>query len=274
MSEPEFIDGGVGPIAIHDLGGTGDQTLLVCHATGFLGRIYRAMAVELADSMRVVALDFRGHGDSAAPATPDGYSWVGMTDDLEAVVDHLDSDTLHGFGHSMGGATLIEAERRRPGTFASAMVFEPILPPDPFAEETPLVKAARGRLRTFPSRAEALLRYASKPPLGLFRADVLSDYVTHGFADIDEGITLKCTPESESATFLNAGTISFDLLSEVELDIVVCKSGDGDAPAQLADAIVDALPNASLASFPQITHFGPLQNPVAVAAAIADLTCG
>jgi len=268
MTEPEFIDGNAGRIAIHDFGGEGAHTLLVCHATGFLGAIYRAMAAELKTSMRVVALDFRGHGDSAHPQTPDGFSWTAMTDDLDAVIDHLAAPVLHGFGHSMGGATLLEAERRRPGTFTSAMLFEPIVPPGPFEGNSPLVEAARGRLRSFPSRAQALQRYASKPPLGLFRADVLHDYATHGFTDSEDGITLKCTPESEATTFSKAGTITFESLREIELDVVVAKSGDGGLPALLADAIVGQLPNGVPLEFPHLTHFGPLQDPVTVAAAL------
>lgn len=39
MSNPTFIDGHVGKIAIHDLGGDGTDTLIVAHATGFLGMV-------------------------------------------------------------------------------------------------------------------------------------------------------------------------------------------------------------------------------------------
>lgn len=271
VTTTEFIDGGVGQIAVHDLGGAGENTLLVCHATGFLGRVYQAMARELADDVRVFALDFRGHGDSDHPDTEAGYDWNGMSEDVLTVVDHLAADALHGFGHSMGGAALLGAERLRPETFRSAMVFEPIVPPGQFSGESPLVKAARGRLRTFPSAAEALQRYASKPPLGLFRADVLNDYVVHGFAETTDGVTLKCTPESEAATFANAGAIHVAQMSEIDLDVRVAKSGDGGLPAQLTDGIVKALPHGVLVEFPSITHFGPLQNPVVVAAEIRAL---
>ena len=270
MTEPRFIDGPIGRIAVHDLGGSGDHTLLVSHATGFLGRVYRAMAAELSDTVRVVAFDFRGHGDSDTPQNEDDFSWQGMTDDLDAVIDHIGVDPLHGFGHSMGGAALLESERRRPGTFTTAMVYEPIVPPGDFRDNSPMTRAALGRLRTFPTYADALRRYAAKPPLGLFRADVLSDYVSHGFEAIDEEVTLKCTPESESATFANAGTIRLNTLSEIAFEVVVAKSGDGGLPAQLANAIIEELPNATSITFPTLTHFGPLQDPVVIANAVRD----
>lgn len=265
-----MIDGGVGPIAVHTLAGEGDQVLLIAHATGFLGKVYQAFARELPSDLRVVALDFRGHGDSATPDNEDDFAWALMADDLARVIEHVGADSLHGFGHSMGGATVLEVERRAPGTFASAFVFEPIIPPGRFTAdgESPLSKAARGRLRTFPSRGDALVRYSSKPPLGLFRADVLHDYVVHGFEDSEDGVSLKCLPESEASTFAHAGEIALDSLPEIDLDVVVAKSGDGGLPAKLADTVAEQLPNGRLLEFSAITHFGPLQDPITVAEAV------
>lgn len=276
MTTSTMIDGATGPIAIHHLAGEGEEVLLIAHATGFLGQVYAAFARELISQVRVVALDFRAHGDSATPAEEAQFSWHGMADDLQATVDHLAAPKLHGFGHSMGGAALLEVERRRAGTFHSALVFEPIVPAGRFSDtgESPLSQAALGRLRSFPSRGDALQRYASKPPLGLFRADVLNDYVRHGFADTDDGVTLKCRPESESATFIKAGEINVDMLPGVDLAVVVGKSGDGGFPAQLAESVAEALPNGRLREFPTITHFGPLQDPVSVAQAMAGIMDG
>ncbi len=267
-----MIEGDVGPIAVHDFGGPGDATLIVAHATGFLGQAYAAFARELNSQVRVVALDFRAHGDSATPDEFELFSWHRMADDLQAVVDYLRSPTLHAFGHSMGGAAVLEVERRSPGTFTSALLFEPIVPAGPFSDtgESPLSKAALGRTRTFATSGEALQRYASRPPLGLFRADVLNDYVRHGFVDTDEGITLKCRPESEAATFIHAGELSLEMLPEIELAVVVGRSGDGGSPAQLARTVATELPNSRLRDFPTLTHFGPLQDPVSVALAMRE----
>ncbi len=272
MTTSTMIDGDVGPIAVHDFGGQSDATLIVAHATGFLGQVYAAFARELANQARVVALDFRAHGDSATPDDHEQFSWHRMADDLQAVIDYLGAPTLHAFGHSMGGAAVLEVERRSPGTFRSALLFEPIVPPGPFSDtgESPLSKAALGRTRTFASRGEALQRYASRPPLGLFRADVLNDYVRHGFVETDEGITLKCRPESEAATFTNAGELSLEMLPEIELGVVVGRSGDGGWPAQIASTVAIELPNGRLRDFPTLTHFGPLQDPVSVALAMAE----
>ncbi len=273
MNEPEFIDGAVGKIAIHDLGGSGSETLLIAHATGFLGRVYRAFAKELTKDAHVIALDMRAHGDSDTPEDDNDMHWHGMADDLRRVVAHIGAESLHGFGHSMGGAALLEVERTTPGTFTSAMVYEPVVPPGPFGPEpSPIQRAAAGRMRTFPSRGHALERYGARPPLGLFRADVLSDYVRHGFAEGTNGeITLKCAPESEALTFANAGTIPLASLKDIDLDVVVAVSGEDSMLASLVDEIVEMLPNGRAQRFPTLSHFGPLQDPVVVANAVREL---
>ena len=158
MSEPTFIDGAVGKLALHELGGEGDRVLLVCHATGFLAKAYRAFAHELGGELRVVGVDMRGHGDSTAPIQPENFDWTGMADDVLRAVDHLGAADLHGFGHSMGGAALLEAERQRPGTFRTAMVYEPVVPPGPFPGESAIARGARMRQSTFPSRGAAFER--------------------------------------------------------------------------------------------------------------------
>lgn len=263
-------------LAIHELGGPDDrgvedEVLIIAHATGFLGRVYRAFAEGLTDRVRVIALDFRAHGDSTTPSTPVEFDWSLMADDLTRVVAHIDAPVVHAFGHSMGGATILEVERVAPGTFASAWLFEPIIPGDEvsFTGDSPLEIGARIRRPGFGSVAEALTRYAAKPPLGLFRADVLHDYVTHGFHEAADGsVTLKCLPESEATTFGMTGGIRAEAMSTVDVRTVVAASGDGGMPAALASPLVNAMPKATLMKFPFLTHFGPLQEPVSVAAAV------
>lgn len=279
MSAPEaMIDGVAGALALHQLAGddTSQHTLLVSHANGFHGRCYRAFAESLGD-VRVFALDLRGHGDSEAPAELDGFAWSGMTEDLHSAAEHLRStgiERLHGFGHSLGGSAMIDLERKNPGTFASVFTFEPVMAPrSTYDPDLPLTRSALARLRSFPSKETALMRYSARPPLGLFRADVLFDYVHHGFADASDGsVTLKCVPEHEAEIYRRgAQSIHLDQAAEVESEIVVGRSGDGGFAAQVAGPIVDLLPNGRLLDFPDLTHFGPLQDPVGVAAATREL---
>lgn len=255
-------------IELHELGGDGPD-LLIAHATGFCAGAYGPLAARLQARHRVWALDFRGHGDSTLPASGD-LSWRGMADDVLAVAEVIGGGPLLAFGHSMGGACLLAAELRVPGTLRAAFVFEPIVVPPGFDAPggNPLAASARRRRPSFASREEALARYASRPPLGAFRADALSAYVTHGFADASDGtVTLKCTPESEAAVFEASGKPQIAEMGPVSVPVVVAR-GERDAspgPADFADAVAASLGNGTLRRYPHVGHFGPFQDPATIA---------
>lgn len=261
-------------LALQDFGGDG-PVLLVCHATGFCAAPYRPMAARLLDRYHVVALDFRGHGDSTTPESGD-FDWEGMIDDVLAVADALDTPVL-GFGHSMGGAALLGAERRRPGTVRAAFVFEPIVIPAELArhapQPNPLAESARRRRPTFPSRPDALARYASRPPLGVFRADALAAYVDGGFADTPDGeVTLKCLPEVEAAVFDAPGKPTPQHLSEVKVPVTLAigHRDPGPGPAEFGRIAAPFLPDGTLLDCPTLGHFGPFQDPDLVADEILE----
>lgn len=280
-------------LELHDLGGRG-PVLLIAHATGFCAGAYRPLATALNQSFHVWALDFRGHGDSTGPAGGD-FDWAGMGEDVLAAADAL-AEERHGgpvfaFGHSMGGAGLMLAELARPGLLRAAYLYEPIiLPPgsgpnDPGGpgNEPPasghgpnfMAESARRRRRSFGSKAEALYRYASRPPLDGLRADALAAYVDAGFtSQEDSTVTLKCTPEREAATFESTGKPSADQLSSITAPVTFAR-GLRDAEggvATYAEVAADRLPGSRLRAYDHLGHFGPFQDPETLAADIvADL---
>ena len=107
--------GGV-EIATYHLGGDGPPVMLL-HATGFHGRCWLPLAPALADHFSVWSIDQRGHGASGKAPTRTRTGRV-FVDDLFAVLDALGlATTGAAIGHSMGGAVLLLAEQRQPGTF-------------------------------------------------------------------------------------------------------------------------------------------------------------
>ena len=256
-------------IAVYEFGGAG-ETLLVAHATGFCATMYRPLGAELVDRFRIVALDFRGHGRSARPVRGDDFGWDRMAEDVLAVVGRLDPP-IAGFGHSMGGAALLLAEERRPGTFRSLFLFEPIVLPDDFAPigSNYMAELARGRRSTFPSHDEALARYASRPPLNTMRADVLKAYVADGFVDLPDGsVRLACLPDDEAKTFESETKLHVSSVTDVgsPVTVVVGHDEEGPNPARLGPGLVAALPTAELIRRPELGHLGPFQDPAFVAA--------
>ncbi len=268
-------------ITAYEHGGDGEP-LVIAHATGMCGAMYDDVARELTDCFRVVSFDFRGHGNSARPANDD-FDWGRMAEDLRAVVTHVTGSespaAVHGVGHSMGGAALLLAELASPGMFRSLYLFEPIVIPTdvPAGFTGPnsniMATTARKRRPEFGSREEVLYRYASRPPLNLLRASVLAAYVNDGFADTADGrVRLKCLPNDEALTFEANGGLSVDMLGPVRTPTLVAAGHDepGPNPGRFAPFVADALSKGSLRKYPSLGHFGPFQDPTAVATDIRE----
>ena len=263
-------------VALHDLGGDG-PTLLVSHATGFCGRVYEPLAAARSSRFHVWALDFRGHGESTAPAS-EALHWHRITDDLAAAVAALGDEPIGVFGHSMGGACALLLEHRSPGSFAWAYVFEPIVRPDAalFATSNPMAEQAARRRATFPSRAEVMLRYAERPPLSTLRADCLRAYVQHGFREDEDGsVTLRCAPAVEAGVFARSGDITLDDVEDVAVPVTVAfgavESSAVFSPAMLAGDVADRVQNGRLERFDRLGHLGPMQDPELVADSVLAL---
>lgn len=279
---------GVAVVVHHLASGPPAAPVLIAHATGFHGRAYAPMAVSLGDGHDVWALDFRGHGATAAPA---GWhvDWNGYGDDAlcaaTSIVGHraVRPGSLVGFGHSMGGATLLMAALRDPELFRMLVLYEPIVFPPPDEsddpETSPLVRGARRRRGEFSSYEEALANYSSKPPLNAFHPAALKEYVDGGFRPIDPGlpdgrVQLRCSPEHEAETFASSHCADlWDALGDITTPTVVIggRLDDASPPASLAEPIAERLPNGGYHAVPELDHFGPFVEPRQVADLILSM---
>jgi len=259
-------------LALHDLGGDGPP-LLFSHANGFHGCVFAPLAASLQKRFHCWAVDYRGHGDSDAwPA--DHLDWSVFGDDALAAVDALGLAGAIGFGHSMGGTTLLMAVLARPDAFAGLALFEPIAFPATPAEAdrtSPIIEGARRRRAVFPSRDDAFDNYASKPPLDALTLDALRAYVDHGFVtQADGSVRLKCEPALEAAIF-QAGIDddTYARLGEITCPVLVLAGAEaGNPPGALAPLVAAALPHGRFQRLGQLGHLGPMQDPPLVGAAV------
>ena len=261
-------------LAVHDLGGHGPP-LLMAHATGFCGPVLAPLAALLSGQARCWTYDARGHGDTQTPAGQD-WNWSSFADDVLAVVDGLALERPFGFGHSSGGAALLEAEARRPGTFAALWCYEPIVWPqitdELVASRRPLISGALKRRDRFASREEAYENFSSKPPLESLDARALRAYVDCGFASDKDGVRLKCPPFVEASIYRQGlRNNAFPRLANVHCPVTIGHGGRSMAmAAEIVEAQVDALPRATLVTFADLGHFGPLEALDSVAASILE----
>jgi pimeloyl-ACP methyl ester carboxylesterase len=266
------------PVAYTDLGGAAERPpLLFAHATGFHGHVWRPVARRLEDAFRLFTFDERGHGDT--PPSEDGQSWHGFARDALAVVDATGIDRPFGVGHSAGGAALILAELERPGTFSALWCFEPILPPampsmaaaSP-TNTNPLAAGARRRREVFPSKDAAYDNYASKPPFEVLDPEALRAYVDFGFDELADGtVRLKCRGEVEARTYeMAGGHHAVERLGELRCPVTFASGGRTDTmfSGEYLERLAEAVPHGRTEVFGDLGHFGPLQDPDAIAASI------
>jgi pimeloyl-ACP methyl ester carboxylesterase len=278
----EMIESGDGVrIALHDLGGPGSGTpapvLLFSHATGFHGRVWEPMASLLCNRFHCVSLDLRGHGMSELPPGA-GLAWSGMGDDVVAALssDRFPPGPVHGIGHSMGGAALVLAAARRPDAFRSLWLYEPVIvPPDGWSltgGDNPMSEAAARRRDRFDSLDQAYENYRSKPPLDQLHPDALRAYVDGGFSPTPDGsVTLRCRPSTEAEVFRHAAASgAWSTVASIEMPVaIVAGRPDGIGPGAFAPTTAEALPGGALIVRPDLGHFGPLEDPAAMAQDVA-----
>ena len=120
---PSFDHGGV-DIAYLDEG-EGDPIILI---HGFASNknvnwVYPTWVSELKKhGRRVIALDNRGHGDSAKLYQPEAYSIEAMAGDAVALMDHLGIERADVMGYSMGARITARIALEQPARVRSAII--------------------------------------------------------------------------------------------------------------------------------------------------------
>jgi pimeloyl-ACP methyl ester carboxylesterase len=263
---------------LHDFGGEG-TILLFAHATGMHGWIWKPVVDHLVDQARCVAIDLRGHGDSTMPADFD-LTWNGFGRDVLAALHVLGDAEIIGVGHSLGGAALLMAELEVPGSFQRLFLYEPAVHAQNIdgggesllvARDTMVDLTNRRRAR-FASRAEAFANYASKTPMAQFQAAALTAYVDHGFTaqtgDGNEGVVLKCRPDTEARIYAAYDPDIAARLHEITCPVTVVTGSESDALQRGTVEVLARQFDSPPVVLSGVDHFGPMQQPKQFAEAL------
>ncbi len=206
-SEPRGGDVTVNGIRLHylDWGGDGPP-IVILHATGFLGRIYRPIADALTGIGHVWSYDQGGHGDSGRPAIEE-IGWDRTAAELEGFLVTMGIRGARALGHSAGGTAIATVAGRRPDLIARAVLAEPVIVDvaNPMQGPHELQQRTLRRKRVFDSVDAMYRNFETKPPYDTWRRDVLREYCEFGTQETTDGKrVLKCASEIEAQIYLTA----------------------------------------------------------------------
>jgi pimeloyl-ACP methyl ester carboxylesterase len=273
-----FID--VGGIKLHvaDWGGSGPDLLLL-HANGFLGWVYRKMIVKFAGRYHVYTLDLRGQGDSEKPALDQDH-WKNMARDVEKIIDCLGLRDFYGIGHSGGGALLALYAATHPRRVRRLALLEPVtIPHEPpyldrlSVENHPFAERALRRRVVWDTRQQLFDAYQGKDAFAAWDEDVLWDYVNHGTYSLPDGrVALKCPAEVEAHVFAYTSSIDiFSRLNTIDCPVLVLRGAlTGEPLYGIAERVAQRIPQGSLMTVSGTGHFLAMEKPGEVAEIIAS----
>ena len=262
------------PVALHDFGGDG-PAILFGHGNGLNAGMWAAVVPHLQHRFHCYGIDLRGHGAVGPRDTSYSVDRDRFAEDVMACVEHVGAPVCYG-GHSLGGAAVVYAVLRRPELFRGLWLFEPVVVPRGAFDERPkpsfLIEVARRRRMAFDSVDDAVARLSAKPPFSGCDPVAVRAYLEIGTYPAEGGVRLSCTGENEARVFGSDELVDFEQLAAVTMPAVIVAGGEADEahaiPAQVAPLIAQALGNARFELHPDLSHFGPMEAPAAMAASI------
>jgi pimeloyl-ACP methyl ester carboxylesterase len=270
------LPGRGGAMALLDFGPPGRPADIVfSHANGFNARTYASILRPLASSLRILALDLRGHGASTLDTTIEGREgWPQFRDDLLALLAAETDGPVILAGHSMGGTSSLLAAAVAPDRVKALALFDPVVfIGDPAGGDNLLANGADRRRATFPSKAAVIAAYTGKGGFRTWTPEQLADYVEAGFRETPDGeVTLTCAPAWEASNFRTHNYDAFAAFRAARCPIRILKA-ETASTARIDDIEAELLASGrvTIETVPGTTHFLPMERPDLVRATLREL---
>ena len=184
--------------------------------------------------IRCVALDCRGHGESAKPHDPAAYSRAAMAGDIVALLDHLGVERADLMGYSMGARLSLAAALSAPGRF-------PLL----------ILGGIGGKLFETHLRTDAMAEAMETADPDSIGNPLLRSF--RGFADEqgEDRLALAALTRAHDAPFERAA------LSALTMPTLVV-AGTRDELAGDPEELARAIPHGRAAALPGCDHFSAI----------------
>lgn len=257
--------------------------IVFIHANGFNARTYRSILRPLAQDLRIVAPDLRGHGRTQLPLKAEGRrSWRDLRDDITALLEALEGPPVTLAGHSMGGTVSLLAAAKAPERVRELVLFDPVMLGPigvamahlPFAtalaaRRAPIAVAAARRRSVFESRAAAFKAYKGRGAFKTWPDAMLKDYIADGFNDrLDGTVELACPPGWEAVNYTTHAHDPYAALRKFGGPVRILRGSRGST-CRVKDiaAFERRYPGATIEKI-EGGHFFPMEKPEIVRAAL------
>ena len=240
--------------AVHH-GSTGRAKLVLLHGAGANAHWWDHLASGLAEHFQVVALDFRGHGDSDFP---EQLRAGAFSEDLEALLEHLSAPEAILIGHSLGAHVAVEHAARSATTPALILLD---LTRGASRSRQRATRLALTLSPSYPTREEAIRRFRFLPK------------AAHADEEMRQRIAARSVRREADGRFgykFDARWFGVPPRSRPDLGDIRCPTLllRGEESALLthegALEIVSAIPDARLAEIPGAGHHVHIDQPALV----------
>lgn len=247
-----------------DWGGDG-RPFLALHGAAAHAHWWDPVAPHLGGGLRVLALDWRGHGRSEWPRPP-AYRSEDFAADLVAVIERLELRDVVVAGHSMGGHCALAFAAWHPDRLSRLVVLD-ARPHVNLERLRALQRRAPGAQTEFPTRAAALARFRLRPAETVAAPGLVREIARRGLERRPSGRwRYRFDPACEHT---RQPVDCWSLLPRITVPTLVVRGEHSTVlERDVALRMTKALPAGSLEEIPGAHHHVTLDAPRALAEAL------
>ena len=253
------IDSNGARIHVREAGVSGGDApaLVFLHYWGGSSRTWDDVIAVLGETVRCVASDHRGWGQSDHPAS--GYALADMADDTQRVIDALGLRRFVLVGHSMGGKVAQVLASRRPQGLAGLVLVAPS-PPTPLRLPPEALAAMEGAYASRSSVEATLDGMLSEKPLSAAQRERVIEDSLRG------GVEAKAAwPRVASQEDISREVAAI----EVPVGVIAGERDRVDSVGTLRAELMSRIPQASMVVLKETGHLSPMESAAEVAGAIS-----
>ena len=249
-----------GGLRLHylDYGTAGRPPMLCVHGGGAHAHWFDFVAPSLSPDYHVLALDQRGHGESAW-ADPPAYSYERFGADLAEVTENLNLRDFVLIGHSMGGMVSLVYAATHPGRVGKLIIVDSTvhMSADRVAE-TREIGMRRGS--NHPTREQYIARYRLRPAGTTAAPEILHHVARNSCRQLDDGSWRHKFDRKVYA--MREGVNGLAFWNQISIQALLVKGGHSHRiTPQVFAAVKACCPQVELAEVPDSDHHVTLDNP-------------